>query len=1000
MGSLGSFLIVYVLGGITFLPLVLALLFLHAILTLPPAPRRTPQQCNSAAAAQSLLSRPTDDEYSLKSGTDQLADHFHRTHVSDVAAGYFAVCREYVPGGVNGKPPERTTPAGEVVAAESPSVYQTMYRSLFDRKQAPSIEPTKSNGKSTKRARNVFYIVLRHGHLMLYDDANQVEVRYVISLAHHDVSIYSGGEEDIPEGELWLKRNAICLSRRLDSLGDLGGPTPPFYLFSENLSEKEDFYHAMLHNQSRIWDSADRPPKYQEFDVKHIVTLVQRLHSSEEQLQTRWINAILGRLFLALYRTPEWEEFIRGKITKKISRVNKPNFISRIGLQKIDLGEGAPLITNPRLKDLTVDGNCCVEADMQYTGNFRVEIQATVRIDLGQRFKAREVDIVLAVVLKKLEGHLLVRAKPPPSNRFWMSFETMPRMEMDIQPIVSSKQITYGLILRTIESKIREVVAESIVLPFWDDVPFLDTLGQAFRGGVWQRDVPEPGIPPEIPDESESAVPGTPKSVQADGGGAEVLKAKDEKTMSMPVLSDPSTTKLKSRKGLKSPKSPISERSTHSPSASSTGIERSDIMQLPRAIRTSQTLSLAADPVVTADNAKVDPVVSENKGEDKTNATSSMIEIRNRPPPASPAHTPSSSPPTTGPMMPEYASNSGESSIAESIDSVSFFNDNAIERPSPARLESNSFSSLRSSRGSSSTSIASDKPKRRSTIETITRSITSANSSDDKPMTIGAATAAAKKWGWNVFGKGDHNDHSSEQRHAGTPDQPIGRGHPHPAPGAPLPRPEKYSLKKTQVSLPKRKPVPPPFLPERPGTAGEQRRPVPPPPLPRRKPAPPAVRTDGGSADELLVVEAPRDSEPNSPALGELEEDGRLPEQGQAQEQSVVSEISAPVEQTTADDATADSVESEPPVPVEKMAVSSFEESDTPAPADLTTTTITVDDDEDEDGWEEEAGQEIPSLGSVDQTSSSMENSGVEEALPPTEHAAPAQSLETELTLV
>lgn len=107
------------------------------------------------------IHRSTDDQYSLKSGTDELAEQFHRTHESDVAAGYFAVCREYVPGGVNGKPPERMTPAGEVIAAESPSVYQTMYRSLFDRKQAPSIEPAKNNGKNVKKARNVFYIVLR-----------------------------------------------------------------------------------------------------------------------------------------------------------------------------------------------------------------------------------------------------------------------------------------------------------------------------------------------------------------------------------------------------------------------------------------------------------------------------------------------------------------------------------------------------------------------------------------------------------------------------------------------------------------------------------------------------------------------------------------------------------------------------------------------------------------------------------------------------------------------
>lgn len=164
MGSLGTFLLIYVLGGITFIPLALSLFLLHAYLTLPDAPSsQKPQE------APDSVSRPGDDEYSLKSGTDQLAEKFHRTYDSDVAAGYFAVCREYVPGGVNGKPPERTTPAGEVVAAESPSVYQSMYRSLFDRKQAPSIEPAKSNGKHTKRARNVFYIVLRYAPCCLIE---------------------------------------------------------------------------------------------------------------------------------------------------------------------------------------------------------------------------------------------------------------------------------------------------------------------------------------------------------------------------------------------------------------------------------------------------------------------------------------------------------------------------------------------------------------------------------------------------------------------------------------------------------------------------------------------------------------------------------------------------------------------------------------------------------------------------------------------------------------
>lgn len=156
----------------------------------------------------------------------------------------------------------------------------------------------------------------RHGHLMLFDDEEQLEVRHVVSLAHHNVSIYSGGDKT-PEGELFIKRNALCLSRRTDS-GDLtadGTPSKPFFLFSENCSDKEDFYFALLRNQDRSLDATgDKPPVPLQFDVKDIITLVQRLHSSEEHLQTRWINAIVGRVFLGLYKTPEIENFVRAKM--------------------------------------------------------------------------------------------------------------------------------------------------------------------------------------------------------------------------------------------------------------------------------------------------------------------------------------------------------------------------------------------------------------------------------------------------------------------------------------------------------------------------------------------------------------------------------------------------------------------------------------------------------------------------------------------------------------
>ena len=91
----------------------------------------------------------------------------------DPASGYFAVCREYTPMGINAKPIERSTPVGSAtVAAPSPSVYQTMYRSIFERK-GPAAGAAGSAGggvgagennsmsQRPKNAGNVFYVVLR-----------------------------------------------------------------------------------------------------------------------------------------------------------------------------------------------------------------------------------------------------------------------------------------------------------------------------------------------------------------------------------------------------------------------------------------------------------------------------------------------------------------------------------------------------------------------------------------------------------------------------------------------------------------------------------------------------------------------------------------------------------------------------------------------------------------------------------------------------------------------
>ena len=164
---LQTFLWGYVIGGLTLLP---AIAIFAWYWTTTPADIKVPREASNNLADQERhkksngYAKDGKDEYikSLGVGLDEqiLESLKGRAHEADVFAGYFAVCREYVPGGVNGKPPERTTPAGAVVAMESPSIYQSMYSNIFNRNKTTSPSLDAPNTK-TKKARNVFYVVLR-----------------------------------------------------------------------------------------------------------------------------------------------------------------------------------------------------------------------------------------------------------------------------------------------------------------------------------------------------------------------------------------------------------------------------------------------------------------------------------------------------------------------------------------------------------------------------------------------------------------------------------------------------------------------------------------------------------------------------------------------------------------------------------------------------------------------------------------------------------------------
>ena len=214
----------------------------------------------------------------------------------------------------------------------SPSSYISLVRTLLD---ARSAHP--------RRSEDAYYAVLKGAILYLYEDEAMSECAAAIDVARCHVGVFP--EQGLLDGELFAKRNALLIREVANGIGDkdcnlIGSDSgehqahppaqsPPWFIFFRSVTLMEDWYLALLaapllsSPPPSSTPSLTPPSTFAPYPYAAHQALISSLDALPDLIPTRWLNALLGRLFLGVKGTRAVEQWVIGRLMKKLAKVRQ-----------------------------------------------------------------------------------------------------------------------------------------------------------------------------------------------------------------------------------------------------------------------------------------------------------------------------------------------------------------------------------------------------------------------------------------------------------------------------------------------------------------------------------------------------------------------------------------------------------------------------------------------------------------------------------------------------